>query len=71
VSGRVLFGRVAAIQMEQGYPMTEEQERETLRQMLFGSLALELPARAFEVLLDHYLRHEFKRWSCDQRGEAA
>lgn len=36
--------------------MTEEQERETLRQMVFGSLALELPPKAFEILLDLWVR---------------
>jgi hypothetical protein len=36
--------------------MTPEQERETLRQMVFGSLALELPPRAFEILLDLWVR---------------
>jgi hypothetical protein len=32
--------------------MTPEAERETLRQMIIGALAIELPAEAFEVLMD-------------------
>ncbi len=36
--------------------MTPEQERETLRQMIFGSLAIELPPRAFEIMLELWVK---------------
>jgi len=39
----------------------EEWERETIRQMLFGALAMELPPEAFEVLREIYERNEQRK----------
>ena len=41
--------------------MTPEQEKETLRQMLIGALALDLPPEAFEVLRDIAERDEKRK----------
>jgi hypothetical protein len=62
VSGRVLYLRVAAILMGKGFRMTQEEiERETIRQMLIGSLALELPPKAFVVLMSIYAKNQQKK----------
>lgn len=41
--------------------MTDEWERETIRQMLIGALAIELPPKAFEVLKSIYEQKEQKK----------
>lgn len=42
--------------------MTQEEiERETIRQMLIGSLALELPPKAFVVLMSIYAKNQQKK----------
>lgn len=50
--------------------MTQEEiERETIRQMLIGSLAIELPEGAFAVLWDNYRRDKVKRPTGDHSTE--
>lgn len=49
--------------------MNEEWERETIRQMIIGSLAVELPPGAFAVLWDNYRMNKVKRPTGDQGTE--
>lgn len=51
--------------------MNEEWERETIRQMIIGSLAVELPPGAFEVLWDNYRMNELRQPTGDPGTERA